>query len=279
MTPQSRLLRGRCLAFGQGVVYWPLSRWSAASAGSPKATTRRPSANDSTSGWPLLSAHEEADQAERRIAPIARLLGAAGSSQDPLADQQDQQDARESFFGAVRAVLEALAARGGAGARVGGHPLGRRGHPRPDRLPVALAAGAGAAGVPRAATSCSGAAPGGARMRRTATVTFLEPLAPQDAQALIRELLRASGAISEQAERARRALWRQPAVRRGDGAADRRGGRHRHRRAARHGAGSARGPPGRTRAFERQLVSHAAVSGGPSGRAPWSRWRSPPGSS
>ena len=60
---------------------------------------------------PLLSAHEEADQAERRIAPIARLLGAAGSSQDPLANQQGQQDARESFFGAVRVMLEALAAR------------------------------------------------------------------------------------------------------------------------------------------------------------------------
>ena len=109
---ESRLLRGRCLAFGQGVVYWPLIEMIRSecgiSEGDDPATVRE---RLDERLLPLLSAHEEADQAERRIAPIARLLGAADSSQDPLANQQEQQDARESFFGAVRVMLEALALR------------------------------------------------------------------------------------------------------------------------------------------------------------------------
>ena len=76
---QTGLLRGRCLAFGQGVVYWPLIEMVRSECGIAEgddpATVRAKRLNERL--LPLLSAHEEADQAERRIAPIARLLGAA----------------------------------------------------------------------------------------------------------------------------------------------------------------------------------------------------------
>ncbi|HTY97916.1 MAG TPA: adenylate/guanylate cyclase domain-containing protein [Solirubrobacteraceae bacterium] len=195
---ESRLLRGRCLAFGQGVVYWPLIEMVRSecgiSEGDDPATVRE---RLDERLLPLLSSHDEADQAERRIAPIARLLGAAGSTQDPLADQQGQQDARESFFGAVRVTLEALASQEALVLAWEDIHWADEGTldlidylSRWLRAPVLQ--------VCLARDELLGRRPGWSTMRRTATVTFLEPLAPQDAQELIRQLLRASGAISEQ---------------------------------------------------------------------------------
>ncbi len=194
----TRLLRGRCLAFGQGVVYWPLIEMIRSECGIAEGddpTTVRERLNERLLG--LLSAHEEVDQAERRIAPIARLLGAADSSREPLADQQEQQDARESFFGAVRVVMEALAAEGALVLSWEDIHWADEGTldlidylSRWLRAPVLQ--------VCLARDELLERRPGWSTMRRTATVTFLEPLPPQDAQALIRELLRASGAISEQ---------------------------------------------------------------------------------
>ncbi|HUH81462.1 MAG TPA: adenylate/guanylate cyclase domain-containing protein [Solirubrobacteraceae bacterium] len=195
---QSRLLRGRCLAFGQGVVYWPLIEMIRSECGIAEGddpATVRERLNERL--LPLLSAHEEADQAERRIAPIARLLGAADSSREPVADKQEQQDARESFFGAVRVVIEALAAQEALVLAWEDIHWADEGTldlidylSRWLRAPVLQ--------VCLARDELLGRRPGWSTMRRTATVTFLEPLAPEDAQALIRELLRASGAISEQ---------------------------------------------------------------------------------
>jgi class 3 adenylate cyclase/tetratricopeptide (TPR) repeat protein len=193
----NRLLRGRCLAFGQGVVYWPLIEMIRSECGIAEgddpATVR---ARLDERLLALLS-EQEADQAERRIAPIARLLGAADPSHDPLADQQGQQDARESFFGAVRVVLEALAAEQALVLAWEDIHWADEGTldlieylSRWLRAPVLQ--------VCLARDELLGRRPGWSTMRRTATVTFLEPLAPEHAQALIRQLLRASGAISEQ---------------------------------------------------------------------------------
>ncbi len=193
----NRLLRGRCLAFGQGVVYWPLIEMIRTECGIAEGDDPATVRERLDERLLALLSEQEADQAERRIAPIARLLGAADPSHDPLADQQGQQDARESFFGAVRVVLEALAAEQALVLAWEDIHWADEGTldlidylSRWLRAPVLQ--------VCLARDELLGRRPGWGTMRRTATVTFLEPLAPEDAQALIRELLRASGAISEQ---------------------------------------------------------------------------------
>ena len=193
----NRLLRGRCLAFGQGVVYWPLIEMIRSECGIAEGDDPETVRERLEERLLALLSEQEPDQAERRIAPIARLLGAADPSHDPLADQQGQQDARESFFGAVRVVLEALAAEQALVLAWEDIHWADEGTldlidylSRWLRAPVLQ--------VCLARDELLGRRPGWSTMRRTATVTFLEPLAPEDAQALIRELLRASGAISEQ---------------------------------------------------------------------------------
>ena len=57
---------------------------------------------------------------------------------------------RERLFSAVRTLVEAASAPPAAGLRGRGHPLGRRGDARPDRVPGALGPRPGAAGLPGA---------------------------------------------------------------------------------------------------------------------------------
>jgi class 3 adenylate cyclase/tetratricopeptide (TPR) repeat protein len=255
-----RLLRGRCLAFGQGVVYWPLIemiRSECAIGEGDDAVLVRSKLSERLE--PLLSAQE--DQAERRIAPLARLLGASGSAGEPQAGaQQEQQDARESFFGAVRVVMEALAQQGPLVLAWEDIHWADEGTldlieylSRWLRAPVLQ--------VGLARDELLERRPAWSTMRRTATVTFLEPLAPEDAQALIQELLQASGAISEQtsalAERSGgNPLFAEAMV----------------QRIAEEGSASAAELPDTVQGllaarldalepFERQLVSHAAVLG------------------
>jgi class 3 adenylate cyclase/tetratricopeptide (TPR) repeat protein len=103
--------RGRCLPFGTRVAYWPLSEMLRAECGIVDG-------DPSTVAFgklegrlrPLLAAQEGDDDATRRIAPLARLVGVEGAIGQGTAEHEDPQSARESFFGAVRAVLEAIAA-------------------------------------------------------------------------------------------------------------------------------------------------------------------------
>jgi len=260
---QPRLLRGRCLAFGQGVVYWPLIEMIRSECeigeGDDAALVR---SKLSERLVPLLSAQEDTDQAERRIAPLARLLGGAdGSEHEPQeGPQQEQQDARESFFGAVRVVLEALAQQGPLVLAWEDIHWADEGTldlieylSRWLRAPVLQ--------VGLARDDLLERRPAWSTMRRTATVTFLEPLVPEDAQALIQELLHASGAISEQtsalAERSGgNPLFAEAMV----------------QRIAEEGGASAVELPDTVQGllaarldalepFERQLVAHAAVLG------------------
>ncbi len=257
----TRLLRGRCLAFGQGVVYWPLIEMIRSECGISEGddpATVRERLNERL--LPLLSEHEEADQAERRIAPIARLLGAADASREPLADQQEQQDARESFFGAVRVVVEALAAEGAVVlAWEDIHWADEGTLDLIDYLSRWLRAPA--LQVCLARDELLGRRPGWSTTRRTATITFLEPLPPEDAQALIRELLRASGAISEQASALAERCGGNPLF-----------AEEMVQRIAEEGGPSTAELPDTVQGllaarldalepFERQLVSHAAVLG------------------
>jgi class 3 adenylate cyclase/tetratricopeptide (TPR) repeat protein len=259
-----RLLRGRCLAFGQGVVYWPLIemiRGECAIGEGDDAELVRAKLSERL--VPLLSEQEDADQAERRIAPLARLLGAGSSAaghEPQEGAQQEQQDARESFFGSVRVVMEALAQEGPLVLAWEDIHWADEGTldlieylSRWSRAPVLQ--------VGLARDELLERRPAWGTMRRTATVTFLEPLAPEDTQALIQELLSASGAISEQtsalAERSGgNPLFAEAMV----------------QRIAEEGSASAAELPDTVQGllaarldalepFERQLVAHAAVLG------------------
>jgi adenylate cyclase len=185
-----RVLHGRCSAFGEGGVYRPLTEMLREACGI--------SAEDTIDGarqalaatlLPLLSAREGSEQAERRLAPLARLFGAAA----PQEELEDQQSAREGFFGAVRAAVEALAGErplllawedihwADEGTLDLIEYLGRW-----LRAPVMQFCLARDELLERR--------PDWSVARRTVSTSFLEPLAPADAQLLIESLLVAAGA-------------------------------------------------------------------------------------
>ena len=234
----------------------------AASAGSPRATIRRPRGRSSASGLlPLLAATRgsRAGRAADRAAGAAVRRARADAGDGRLAGPA------ERAGGLLRrGSRRGRGARRGAaaGARVGGHPLGRRGLARPDRVPLAVASGTGDAAVPRARRSAR-AAPGLERRApdgRDDASSNRSP--PTTRRRLVESLLADAGAQASTAGRARRTLRRQPAVRRGDGAADR-------SRTATPPPPScptrsrACSPLGSTRSQpdERQLVADAAVLG------------------
>jgi adenylate cyclase len=193
-----RMLRGRCLAFGQGAVYWPLAEMLRAECGIAEG-------DSGPAAWsklqarlsPLIAEREGSDEVERRLAPLARLVGATAPAGEPAGLQDDEQSAREIFFGAVRLVFEALAGE----------------------LPLVLAwedihwadegtldlidylsrwLGAPVLQVCLAREELLERRPGwGAELRRSATAMFLEPLGADEAQQLIGELLEATGAKAE----------------------------------------------------------------------------------
>ncbi len=188
-----RIRRGRCLAFGSGVVYWPLTEMLRAECGivqSDNAALARSKLVDRLG--PLLAAREGPDQVERRIAPLARLFGAEAPGDPAMGEQEDQQSARESFFGAVRTVLEALAEEQALVLAWEDIHWADEGTldlidylSRWLRAPVLQVCLARDALLERR--------PGWGTLRRTVTVTFLEPLAPPDARELIEALLTAAG--------------------------------------------------------------------------------------
>jgi adenylate cyclase len=193
------VLRGRCLAFGQGVVYWPLAEmlraWCGISEGDAPELVRAKLVE--RLGPLLAAAAGEEDLRERRIAPLARLLG-ADAQEGAQRDADDDRDGREAFFGVVRGVVEALAAE---------QPLVLAWEDihwadegtldlidylsRWLRAPVMQ--------VCLAREELFGRRPAWSSTRRTATVEFLEPLDQADAQRLIESLLTASGAVGERA--------------------------------------------------------------------------------
>jgi predicted ATPase len=110
-TPAVPIRRGRCLPFGASVVYWPLSELLRAECGISEGDPAEVAWTKLVERFgPALGAGA-AEQITARLAPIARLLGAEtpGDEADALGPQ-DTQSARESFFGAVKACLEAIAA-------------------------------------------------------------------------------------------------------------------------------------------------------------------------
>lgn len=96
---------GRCPAYGSAVVYWALGEvlreeFEIADGDSAEAARQK-----LTEG---VEQRLDPEEASRQAATIARLLG-IGSPQDAAGDEEDPQRLRESFFAAVRALLEAIA--------------------------------------------------------------------------------------------------------------------------------------------------------------------------
>jgi class 3 adenylate cyclase/tetratricopeptide (TPR) repeat protein len=109
------LREGRCLPYGSGIVYWPLTEVL-------RAECQVSDGDDADVAWSKLSDHlvellghapdePGGDTAERKAALIARLLGIGAPPPEGPGEAQGPQRARESFFSAVRSVIEAMALR------------------------------------------------------------------------------------------------------------------------------------------------------------------------
>ena len=102
---------GRCPAYGSAVVYWALGevlREEFEIDDEDSADTAWQKLAQGVAG--RLDGNAGPGEAERQAATIARLLG-IGSPQGPGADEEeDPQRLRESFFAAIRALIEAIAA-------------------------------------------------------------------------------------------------------------------------------------------------------------------------
>ena len=107
--PDARIRIGRCLPYGSGIGYWALGEVMRGEAGIVDS-------DSSDEAWAKLGAYvsdvlaEEADVAERRAAQIGGSLGL--DVPEALAQPEtDPQRRRETFFSALRMVLESSAQR------------------------------------------------------------------------------------------------------------------------------------------------------------------------
>ena len=172
---------------------------------------------------------------------------------------------RDRLFSAVRSLVEAACRQQAAGHRDRGHPLGGRGNARPDRVPGALGARPGADRLPGPRRAARPPARLGRRPPQRDHDRARAADAGRDARARRGAAARAATGGNGHAELVapgRRALGRQPAVRRGDGQPD---PARRARRTSRrlpetvHAVLAARldslAPP------ERRVLQHASVVG------------------
>jgi class 3 adenylate cyclase/tetratricopeptide (TPR) repeat protein len=113
--PAPALREGRCLPYGSGIVYWPLTEVL-------RTECRIADGDAADVAWTKLSSQisellAEApgepggEPAERKAALIARLLGLGSPPDDAGGESVDPERARENFFSAVRSVVEAMALR------------------------------------------------------------------------------------------------------------------------------------------------------------------------
>ncbi|MFL5820787.1 MAG: tetratricopeptide repeat protein [Solirubrobacteraceae bacterium] len=114
MEPGPVIREGRCPPYGSSIVFWALGEVLRAECGILDGDAAEVA-------WHKLSAHvadllaeapdEPGEPSDRKAALIGRLLGIAESPQSPGIDMEDPQRVRESFFSAVRSVIEAMALR------------------------------------------------------------------------------------------------------------------------------------------------------------------------
>ncbi len=104
------LREGRCPAYGSSVVYWALGEvlreeFEIDEADSAEMAWRKLA--DGVEG--RLGSNGGPGEPRRQATTIARLLGIGPSQELPSADDEDPQRLRESFFAAIRALIEAIA--------------------------------------------------------------------------------------------------------------------------------------------------------------------------
>lgn len=253
--------RGRCLAVGSGIVYGPFAEILRAECGIARGDDGELVRAKLTERFgPPLEALEGADLLERRITPLARMLGAGGGAGELLTEPEDQQSAREGFFGAARAVLEALAHdRALVVAWEDIHWADEGTLDLIDYLSRWLRGPVLQLCLAR--DELLERRPDWSALRRTVTAVFLEPLAPADARELVEALLDSAGtqvdlpgALAERS--GGNPLFAEALV----------------RRVAENGSATAEEMPDTVQGllaarldslepFERQLVAHAAVLG------------------
>ena len=109
--PPATFREGHCLPYGSGIVYWALGEVIRSEAGIVDA-------DDSEVAWSKLAktttdllGSEVSEQAERKAAVIARLLGIEAPFESASLEADDPQRMREAFFSAVRSVIEAMTQR------------------------------------------------------------------------------------------------------------------------------------------------------------------------
>ena len=107
--PPSHVCHGRCLGFGSGAVYWPLSEMLRAECAITAADSGPQAFQKIIDRLGAAGCDEDSKRLARRLAPLARLFGDDRSSEADEPTDQDQVSAREGFFGAVLAAFEALA--------------------------------------------------------------------------------------------------------------------------------------------------------------------------
>ncbi|HEY0515625.1 MAG TPA: adenylate/guanylate cyclase domain-containing protein [Solirubrobacteraceae bacterium] len=192
------VLHGRCSAFGEGGLYRPLAEMLREACGVGAAEDAA-NARELLAArlLALLSEREGAEQAQRRLAPLMRLFGSPARGEESSEEEaEDQQSAREGFFGAVRAAVESLA--GERTLVLAWEDIHWADEGTLDvieylarwlRAPVMQLCLARDALLERR--------PEWSVVRRTVSTTFLEPLPPGDAQRLVESLLVSAGARAE----------------------------------------------------------------------------------
>jgi class 3 adenylate cyclase/tetratricopeptide (TPR) repeat protein len=192
--PDVPVRKGRCLPFGSGVVYWPLSEMLRAECaivdGDPAEVAW---AKLSTRLRPLLAGDGSGEEeVSRRILPLARLLGIEPPDVAGLPEREDAQSAREGIFGAVRTCLEGISE--GEPLVLAWEDIHWADEGMLDlieylsqwlRAPVLQ--------VCLARDELLERRPSWGASRRTTTSLFLDPLAPSDTRELIGSLLSGAG--------------------------------------------------------------------------------------
>ena len=100
---------GSCPAYGSAVVYWALGEVLRQEFEIEDGDSAEIAWRKLTEGAEQrLNGDGASDDAKRQAATIARLLG-IGSPRTPPVEEEDPQRLRESFFAAIRALIEAMA--------------------------------------------------------------------------------------------------------------------------------------------------------------------------
>jgi class 3 adenylate cyclase/tetratricopeptide (TPR) repeat protein len=197
-TAPAELRRGRCLPFGANVVYWPLSELFRAECGIVEGDPPEVAWHKlSTRFGPALGADSGGDdQLVSRLEPIARLLGAEAPGGLATSDSQDTQSAREGFFGAVRACMEAIG--NGAPLVIEWEDIHWADDGMLDLIEyLSEWLHAPILQVCLARDELLERRPEWGASRRSASILFLDPLASDDAHELIAGLLRGAGATQQ----------------------------------------------------------------------------------